>query len=306
LSRISSTKGLENLRAKEIRRLHIRAYAKVNLFLEVVGKRADGFHEIETVFAQVDLSDGLAFSATDSCGIDLKCAGLPVPAGKENIVYKAVQLLRTRYRLTKGVRIELEKKIPAGSGLGGGSSDAAAALRALNTLWRLGLDEKELRSLALELGSDVPFFLLGGVALGRGRGEILQPVKCKKQLHLVLVFPHLAASTRSVYEAFDRDAAVRRVRSSRPICDALGSGDIERLRSSIFNRLKKPALKLYPRLRSFERNLKRVVRRPLGFSGSGSTFFVICESRREAAETGNLLKRAGIDCLLVRTLSPRS
>jgi 4-diphosphocytidyl-2-C-methyl-D-erythritol kinase len=225
-----------------------------------------------------------------------------VPAGRENIVYKAAQLLRTRYGPKSGVRIELEKKILAGSGLGGGSSDAAATLRALNALWNLTLDEKELRTLALELGSDVPFFLLGGVALGRGRGEILAPVKCKKQLHLVLVFPHLATSTRSVYEAFDRDVSARRLKSSRPICESLESGDIERLRKSQFNRLKRPALKLYPRLRSFERNLKRTVRRPLGFSGSGSTFFVVCESADEGKEIRNLLSRAGFACRSVRTL----
>lgn len=292
------------MKAKKIRRLCVRAYAKVNLFLEVTGKRGDGFHEIETVFAQVSLSDSLTFSVTDSCGIDLKCAGLPVPEGAENIVYKVAELLRKRYRVVRGVKIELQKRIPVGGGLGGGSSDAAAALVALNFLWKLGLDEKSLRNLALELGSDVPFFLLGGVALGRGRGEILQPVKCKKHLDLVLAFPDIATSTRSVYEAFDRDVSVKRVRSSRSVCESLESGDIERLRSSIFNRLKKPALKLYPSLRTFERNLKRAVSAKvhLGFSGSGSTFFIICASKNEATQTQNLLRRVGFACCSVRAL----
>jgi len=280
----------------------VRAHAKVNLFLEVTGKRPDGFHEIETVFAQVSLADHLAFTLTNSPEIDLKSTGLPVPQGEENIVHKAAELLRERCAVDKGVKIELEKKIPAGSGLGGGSSDAAATLKALNALWNLALYEKELHNLALELGSDVPFFLFGGAALGRGRGEILAPIKCKRQLYLVLLFPHIESPTRAVYEAFDRDMSARRLRSSRPIYKALENGDIERLRSSMFNRLKNPALRLYPRLRSFERKVKRVVKRPLGFSGSGSTFFILCDDASEAKETRNLLRRVGFDCRLVRTL----
>jgi 4-diphosphocytidyl-2-C-methyl-D-erythritol kinase len=200
------------------------------------------------------------------------------------------------------VRIELQKKIPAGSGLGAGSSDAAVTLLALNTLWRLGLHEKELRSLALELGSDVPFFLLGGTALGQGRGEILQPIKCPRQFYLVLLFPGVESSTHAVYEAFDRDVSARRLKSSRPICKALESGDVKRLQRGLFNRLKNPAFKLYPRLRSFERGVKRVVRNPLGFSGSGSTFFVVCDNASEARETRNLLAHAGFACSVVRTL----
>ncbi|MFH1421200.1 MAG: 4-(cytidine 5'-diphospho)-2-C-methyl-D-erythritol kinase, partial [Planctomycetota bacterium] len=162
-----------------------------------------GFHNLETVFAQVNLADRLDFFVSNSSKITLNYTGLfPVP-DKDNLILKAAELLRKRYKVNKGATIKLEKRIPIGSGLGGGSSDAAATLLALNKLWTLKLEQKELLSLAAELGSDVPFFILGGVAIGRGRGELLQPVKCNMPLHIVLVFPRIESVTRKVYETYD-------------------------------------------------------------------------------------------------------
>jgi len=184
------------------RALRAFAPAKLNLGLEVIRKRRDGYHDIETVFQTLDFGDELLFRDAEepgSCRLDAE--GLPVPMGSENLVRKAWRLVADRAGWkAAGLRITLTKRIPLGSGLGGGSSDAAATLLALNHFWALGLPTQVLEAMALELGSDAPFFLKGGTAIGRGRGERLEPLPPLRRGAFLLVSPGLSISSAWAYE----------------------------------------------------------------------------------------------------------
>ncbi len=175
------------------------SFAKINLHLQVIGKRSDGYHDLCTVFQTVSLHDTLAVSPADE--ILMTCGHESVPAGDRNLVVRAAVLMRERFGVRQGANIHLEKRIPAPGGLGGGSSNAATALLALRRLWEIDVDVADLHSLAEELGSDVPFFLYGGTALGMGRGEIVEPIEDFREEFVLVVTPDVAVATR---EAFKR------------------------------------------------------------------------------------------------------
>lgn len=169
--------------------MEVRAYAKINLTLEVLGRRSDGYHEVRTVLQTIGLWDTVR--SEQSSKLELECS-YPDLAGPDNLVWKAAEALRSYARCEKGARIFLEKRIPAGMGLGGGSSDAAAAILALDHLWELGLDREELRAIAKSLGSDVPFFLSRhGTALGEGRGDLIKELPPLVEQWLVLMCPEI-------------------------------------------------------------------------------------------------------------------
>ena len=178
--------------------MRVYSFAKINLALAVLGRRSDGYHDIETVFQAIDLSDELYFSP--SAEISLTCEGLPDVSEKDNIVWKAASLLAARIGERRGVAITLRKTIPSGAGLGGGSGNAAAALAGLRRFWNRDIADTDLFTVAAELGSDVPYFLMGGAALGRGRGEILTALPDFQPAHLVVIFPGTAVSTASAPE----------------------------------------------------------------------------------------------------------
>lgn len=173
----------------------MKAFAKINLGLRVLGKRADGFHDLDTVFARIGLADDLEFKLRKDGKIVVKVEGEKI-SQKDNLVFRAACLLRKHS--SQGVEITLKKRIPIGAGLGGGSSDAAATLKVLNKLWKLKLPRKELEKLALSLGSDVPFFLHPGVQRGRGRGEMLENAKLSTAFpkNVLLIVPNFKISTK--------------------------------------------------------------------------------------------------------------
>ena len=176
--------------------LTLKAYAKINWFLKILGRRDDGFHEIESLIQKVSLHDVLKISPSDE--LSLKADG-GIPE-KENLVYKAASLLRNTYSVQAGAHMDLHKNIPVGAGLGGGSSDAAAALMGLNKLWSLGLSPEALSEIAAKIGSDVPFFLYGPASFAYGRGEKLTPCRAIKRLHILLVKPPFEVSTAWAYK----------------------------------------------------------------------------------------------------------
>jgi 4-diphosphocytidyl-2C-methyl-D-erythritol kinase len=177
--------------------LRAEAFAKTNRFLRVRGERADGYHELETVFQSIDLTDEIEVSGADA--IELHCDDPALPAGPANLVHRAASRLAEESGTRSGARIRLTKRIPSGAGLGGGSSDAAIALVLLSRLWQLGAGPAELSRIAADIGSDVPFFLVGGTAKGTGRGEILSPLPDEPDRRLVVVVPPFPISTASVY-----------------------------------------------------------------------------------------------------------
>lgn len=193
------------------------SFAKINWTLRVLGRRDDGFHELFTVFQTVSLHDTLHLELADSVKFD--CDEPAIPEDKSNLVVKAAYLLKNKYRVDEGVKIYLEKRIPAPGGLGGGSSNAAVTLLALNRLWELDLPQFELHSIAEELGSDVPFFLYGGTAIGIGRGELIEPIQDVSAENMLIVTPPIAVSTRDAFADINAATLTSDARNNiLPVC----------------------------------------------------------------------------------------
>ena len=288
-------------------RVEAAAPAKTNLFLEVVRRRPDGFHELDTVFAELTLADGLAAEPASAGRIELIVAGAgaEVPAGPANLVWRAADALRRRAgRPDLGARLELTKRIPPGGGLGGGSSDAAAALRVLNRLWGADLGAEALHALAAELGSDVAFFLRGGLQRGVGRGEVLTALPTPpRPLHLVALLPPFGCPTPAVFGALapHLPAAPRRPDA---LLAALATGEPAAAAAALFNRLEAAAFELFPALRDLAQRL-RATDGVLGvvLSGSGSTLIGVAADEAAAAEAVAALTGQGLSALATATAS---
>lgn len=283
------------------------APAKLNLFLEVLGRRNDGYHDIETVMVSVDLHDTLVFAPDDSGAIRLTVRdagdaaqtseGQGIPADSSNLVVRAAELLRSECGCRRGARILLVKRIPAAAGLGGGSSDAAAALAGLNRLWGLGLSRSELMDLGGRLGSDVPFFFApGGVAIARGRGERLESLDCPASLHFVIARPRSGLSTAEVYRHC-RPAEVPR--SAGPVIDALRQGRLDRLVRLLHNALQSPATALNSDVKRLGDWFESQSVPGHAMSGSGTAYFGLCTSRAMARALAGRLRAARLGRAIV-------
>lgn len=258
------------------------SYAKVNLFLEVLGKRPDGYHEIETVIQEVSLHDTLTFTRIPE-GIIVECADPQIPRDQSNLAWKATALMQREFPGHGGVRIAIIKRIPAGGGMGGGSSNAATTLKALNALWGLGLEHGRLEALAAQIGSDVAFFIRGKAAICRGRGEIVQPIRLTKRYWYLLAFPGFPVSTKDVYTNLQTSLTTPFKRAKLHIGAKFGLGAGEGM-AILFNRLEQPAFRLRPVLRRLKNALGRACSGGALLSGSGSSLFGICMSRKEVSK----------------------
>ena len=198
-SRASLTEWVSICNFGSMNTVTVSSYAKLNLGLKVTGRRPDGFHAIRSLFQEVDLADTLSFERLCDDVVEIRCDSPGVPADDRNLAVKAARLLKEEGSVNEGVRIEIRKEIPAGGGMGGGSSNAAATLVALNRLWCLGLNDRELHVKALALGSDVPFFLVGGAALVSGRGEHIESISGLRGVCFVAVDPGSAVNTTWAY-----------------------------------------------------------------------------------------------------------
>jgi 4-diphosphocytidyl-2-C-methyl-D-erythritol kinase len=259
--------------------LVVRTPAKVNLFLEILNKRPDGYHELVTLMVAVRLFDILTFKEESTDVIRFTCDDPRVPASGENLVWRATELIRRETGCKHGVHIQLQKQIPMAAGLGGGSSDAAATLVALNRLWKLRLATPELIALAARLGSDVPFFISATAAWCTGRGELVAPFQMAKPLHLVLACPAAGLSTAEVY----RQVVVpKRPRSPERMKRALATGDVEAIGAAVFNRLQPVAERRCAEVKALRSLFGALA--PAGhlMSGSGSSYVALCRSQRAA------------------------
>jgi 4-diphosphocytidyl-2-C-methyl-D-erythritol kinase len=261
------------------RRRIIWAPAKVNLFLEVLRKRPDGYHDLATAMIAVNLYDTIEFERTPDASLSLTCDSPELTTGPENLVLRAAKCLQDSKAVPFGARIHLSKRIPTQAGLGGGSSDAAATLAALNALWNLNLSREELAPLAAQLGSDVAFFLGDGPAWCTGRGEIVEPLRTPQRFHLVIVKPSVGLSTPLVYQRLTVPAEPT---SGDAVRAALAAGDAAALGASLFNRLQAPAFDLQPIVKTVYDAVRTCD--PLGclLSGSGSSVFALCRDARDA------------------------
>ncbi|MGM0501935.1 MAG: 4-(cytidine 5'-diphospho)-2-C-methyl-D-erythritol kinase, partial [Bacillota bacterium] len=181
--------------------IRIKAYAKINLLLDVVGKYKNNYHKVKMIMQTIDLYDKLIFNKTEQ-NINISCNHSGVPTGEQNLIYQAAELLFDEFSITGGLNVQVEKNIPVAAGLAGGSSNAAAALVAVNQLWGLGLTTSELEIRAAKLGSDIPFCVAGGTQLATGRGTDLEKLDLNPDLNLVVVNPPLEVSTAEVYDDF--------------------------------------------------------------------------------------------------------
>jgi 4-diphosphocytidyl-2-C-methyl-D-erythritol kinase len=262
------------------RRLSVEAFAKVNRSLVVLGRRPDGYHELDTIFQTVDLTDHMDFLEGEEGEreVSLTIEGGGLVVASDNLILRAARALRERFGVARGARIHLSKKIPVGAGLGGGSSNAAATLRGLSRLWNLSVAADELQSLAAGLGSDVPFFLHGGTARGTGRGEKILPLPDAPAEALVLLFPPFSLSTAAVYGALSAPALT----DSDPPSKLRGpdSGEVAPDR----NDLESAAESLRGELRGLREMLGREGARRARLSGSGSTVFGVFESMDRARQ----------------------
>ncbi|ASV77071.1 4-diphosphocytidyl-2-C-methyl-D-erythritol kinase [Thermogutta terrifontis] len=269
----------------------VHAPAKLNLFFEVLGRREDGYHLIETLVVPVNLYDTLVLEEIPGSDIvlDVKwvwkgdwaelCGKHSVPVDETNLVYRAARLIQQETAITRGVRIQLWKRIPTGAGLGGGSSDAAAALVALCQLWHVGVSPQTLHDWGARLGSDVPLFLEKGPSVCRGRGEIVEPVRPGPPLHAVVVKPPVSLATREVYGACRVPETPQPV---TPLLQAWQRGDWASFGKRVFNRLEEPALRLAPGLAHLKQSLAQTGGLAVSLTGSGSCYFAVYSHREQA------------------------
>jgi 4-diphosphocytidyl-2-C-methyl-D-erythritol kinase len=270
--------------------LVVWAPAKVNLFLEVLGKRADGYHEVATLLVAVSLYDTLEFKEDDSGAIRLRCDQPNLSTGPDNLICRAAELLRQRTGCRRGAAIRLVKRIPLAAGLAGGSTDAAATLAGLNRLWRLGVPAAELARWGGELGSDVPFFFATPAAWCTGRGEKVEPAPLGGPLTLVVVCPPVGLSTTEVYRGV---TVPTEPKSGDAICRALAEGNVEAVGRNLHNRLQEAAEKLGPAVAEVRGRLGRLGPAGQLMSGSGSSVFALCRSHGEALRVARGISNGG-------------
>ncbi len=270
-----------------MKELRLNAYAKINLTLDVLGDRPDGYHDIETVLHTVELHDSLILRE-DGDGITIRCASPDVPADTQNIVYRAAHLLRETFQIPRGVEVELRKCIPIASGLGGGSSDAAVTLLGLAQMWKLRLTERSLLELAGKTGSDVPFFLAGGSALAMGRGERIRTLRPLPTTWVVLVRPAIQVSTEWAYKVLDH-AAVRRRPDTAAIVRALEAEDAVGVGRHLCNVFEDVVVAHYPVVGTIRDRM--MAQHPLGvsLSGTGPALFALVANEAAAREMGAAL-----------------
>lgn len=265
--------------------MQLEAPAKINLSFRILGRRDDGFHEIETLMAPISLADRLTIAMADHDEIAFGCDDKTLPTGDDNLVVKAARLFREAAKISTGVGIELQKKIPHGAGLGGGSSDAAAVLLGLNRLFRGPLPQQTLYALAAEIGSDVPFFLAGSAAKCRGRGEQVEPVQLTGSLSLLLLKPSFGVPTPWAYSRWSAAAELPGISYARQ-----EFGGFE-----FVNDLERPVFEKHPFLGHAKKWLiSQPEVRAAMMSGSGSTMFAVLRAP-EAADILATRARAELD-----------
>lgn len=259
--------------------MELLAPCKINLFLEIKNRRKDGYHTLESVMQTISLFDKLILERAGH-GISLKCNSASLPVDERNLVYRAASSLKKKLGIDKGVKIYLEKNIPLGAGLGGGSSDAACVLKGLVKFWNIDVSKKKLTNISTELGVDVPFFLSGGASIAKGIGEKLEPLKNVKPASFVLVYPGFEASTKWVYEnlAFP----LTKKQKIHKIISLMKAGSEPYLWGKhLFNRLEQVVLPKYSVINSIKETLRGFGCHSL-MSGSGSAVFGIAPSLEEA------------------------
>lgn len=276
--------------------LTLLAPAKLNLFLEVINRRKDNYHNLETVMQKVDIFDTIQM--TKAKGWLSVTANNSLPTDKRNTVVKALEILRKRHKFQDGLNVKITKKIPIAGGFGGGSSDAASALIGANKILGLKLAKKELNEIAKKVGADVPFFLGSSTALCVGRGDVIKKSIKTRQMHYVVVMPRVHNLTKEIYENLSLSLTEPRTKSSI-FCKYLRGNSIENLGRHLFNRLEEPAFRMKPELSRIKRTMQGIGFCGVSMTGSGSAIYGLCKSRKEAMQKAKLVRRQKLGKVLV-------
>lgn len=280
-----------------------KAPAKINLSLDVLHKRPDGFHEVEMVMTTVDLADRIQLTLLREPVVRVESESRFVPNDERNLAYRAAKLIQDRFRVKKGVHIHIEKNIPVAAGLAGGSSDAAAVLRGVNRMWGLGLSMDELAVLGAEIGSDVSFCVYGGTALATGRGEKIQSLPAPPPCWVVLSKPTIGVSTQTVYQNLDLKGALHP--DTTAMVESLKVGDYDGICSHVGNTLEGVTLGLHQEVGQIKEQMKQAGADAVLMSGSGPTVFCLVDQDARAQRIYNSLKGFCTEVYMVRMLGYR-
>jgi len=280
--------------------ISLRAPAKVNLRLDILGKRPDGYHEIKTWIYPISLADELHVERVKTPQITVSSASPELPLGEENLAYRAAALFIKEKGLSEGVRIKIIKHIPLAAGLGGGSSDAAAVLKAMNILWGKNIPREGLMELGAQIGADCPFFVVGKAAIMAGKGERVLAILPQLEAWMVLINPGLPLSTKQVYEqgkwGLTKQGGETKI--------SMPPQELEKMGKFLRNDLEGPALELLPIIATLKERLREAGAGGVSMTGSGPTVFGLFRTEAEAQQAARDLKmEQGWNCLVAKTLS---
>ena len=269
----------------------LKSRAKINLSIDVLGKRQDGYHLVEMIMQTIDLYDLIEINEKDNDQITIKSTSDEIPLDCNNLVYKAANLIKKTFNINKGVEIHIKKNIPVAAGMAGGSSNAAAALVGLNKLWNLNLSNQQLEKIGLKLGADVPFCINGGAVLASGIGEELTPIKgLTKDVCILVCKPDLFVSTKEVYECIDSKDIDKRP-NNKFLIECLKNEDTRQLAENMFNVLEGVTVEMHPVIQQIKDIM--ITNKALGamMSGSGPTVFGLYENREDAVKCKAILEK---------------
>ncbi|GIN88399.1 4-diphosphocytidyl-2-C-methyl-D-erythritol kinase [Heyndrickxia sporothermodurans] len=283
--------------------IFIKAPAKINLTLDVLNKRPDGYHEVEMIMTTIDLSDRIGLSEISENEIRINSQNRYVPDDQRNLAYQAAKVLKEKYDIKQGVTITIDKAIPVAAGLAGGSSDAAATLRGLNKLWGLGLSLDELAKIGAEIGSDVAFCVYGGTAMAKGRGEKITHLSAPPNCWVILAKPLIGVSTADVYRNLDLSSV--RHPNSQAMINAINGGDYHSVCKEIGNVLESVTLKMHPEVQHIKEQMERFGADAVLMSGSGPTVFGLVQYDSRLQRIYNGLRGFCDQVFAVRMLGDR-
>lgn len=284
-------------------KLMVKAPAKINLSLDVLHKREDGYHEVEMIMTTIDLADRLELTLLEQDEIKIISHNRFVPDDQRNLAYQAALLLKERFKVNKGVSITIEKTIPVAAGLAGGSSDAAAVLRGLNKLWDLGLSIDHLAEIGAEIGSDVSFCVYGGTALATGRGEIITELPAAPTCWIVLAKPFIGVSTADVYRRLNVKGIDHP--KTKEMIQAIEKGSYEGVCGHLGNVLEEVTFSLHPEVEQIKEQMKRFGADAVLMSGSGPTVFGLVHHDSRMQRVYNGLRGFCDQVFAVRMLGER-
>ncbi|MDB1751490.1 4-(cytidine 5'-diphospho)-2-C-methyl-D-erythritol kinase [Enterococcus avium] len=277
-----------------------KAPAKINLGLDILGKRPDGLHELAMVMTSIDLADRLYLEEIPENKIIIETNKAFLPTDKKNHVYEALELVKERFEIKQGLRVKIHKEIPVAAGLGGGSTDSAAALRAVNRLWNLGLSVKELASLGAEVGSDVPYCVYGQTSLVEGFGEKVTPIAPMPQCWVVVVKPRMSVSTRTIFAKIVMEDLYHP--DIQALVSAIEENDYQKMTQNLGNSMEVVTIKKHPIIQQLKDRMLKYGADAAMMSGSGPTVYALCHKYSRAKHVFNALKGFCDEVYLVRTL----